>query len=405
MPASDGTAGALGSANGRAKFKRAAFLTAISIEEPSNDVIVEQIASTHRNFVRAHPLFNSPLVIKPHFTDALFRNTDVPGRGKGFVATRPIAAGTFIIREPPLLVGSSILDQQRAMQLDNLIARTMSKSTGVLCRVRTAATIRIPTMTGADGSVPFSLIARMVEHAPLETFAYLYEPDSDEVPLGARHLTFGSRLTRLEIGDPEVLRELLRGSNLENLKTLVFAPQRMMTVDPESYDGRVIGVVINLSQNLRNLRSFHVMEESTCSYIYELDGSLPQVRHVVLADCAATEPILSNTNVRQLQWLARNSASVFPNMESLSLCCSESFFACNDNDRSAEPHYHNSFSGSLPEKVFQLVESTMLRYFPNSLITIELCDIPAFARPAPGEPFGRIPRNELESVGASDSPL
>lgn len=59
-----------------------------------------------RQWLRAHPLFNAALHVEPHVSQLPFRIEDVPGRGKGLVATRLIAKGECVLREPPLLVSA-----------------------------------------------------------------------------------------------------------------------------------------------------------------------------------------------------------------------------------------------------------------------------------------------------------
>ncbi|EJD45640.1 SET domain-containing protein [Auricularia subglabra TFB-10046 SS5] len=57
-----------------------------------------------RAWLRAHPLFNTLMHVEPHTSQFAFHIADVPGRGKGLVASRLIAKGECIVREPPLLV-------------------------------------------------------------------------------------------------------------------------------------------------------------------------------------------------------------------------------------------------------------------------------------------------------------
>ncbi|EJD45642.1 SET domain-containing protein [Auricularia subglabra TFB-10046 SS5] len=59
-----------------------------------------------RQYLRAHPLFNTSLHVEPHTSQFAFRIADIPGCGKGLVATRLIKKGECILREPPLLVST-----------------------------------------------------------------------------------------------------------------------------------------------------------------------------------------------------------------------------------------------------------------------------------------------------------
>ena len=78
-----------------------------------------------RAFLRAHPLFDYPMIIEPHVTKVPFRIADIPGQGKGLVATRPIAQGTTFYRKPPLYVGQSAMNSAQSMQRDDQIERNM----------------------------------------------------------------------------------------------------------------------------------------------------------------------------------------------------------------------------------------------------------------------------------------
>ncbi|EJD45641.1 SET domain-containing protein [Auricularia subglabra TFB-10046 SS5] len=73
-----------------------------------------------RLFFKGHPMDSQPLRIEPHVSKIPLRIVDVPGRGKALVATRPIAAGTPFLREPPLLLSLQKLDALTVANFERL---------------------------------------------------------------------------------------------------------------------------------------------------------------------------------------------------------------------------------------------------------------------------------------------
>ncbi|KAH7101851.1 hypothetical protein BKA62DRAFT_770332 [Auriculariales sp. MPI-PUGE-AT-0066] len=105
-----------------------ANVTAIGFggNQESNDTWCAVLCTMlQRNFLRAHPLFTATLVIEPHVTKIPVRVVDFPGRGKGLVATRPIAKGTVFIREPPLLVAFGAYNPSVMIGFNDIIVKTM----------------------------------------------------------------------------------------------------------------------------------------------------------------------------------------------------------------------------------------------------------------------------------------
>ena len=78
-----------------------------------------------RGFLLAHPFSARPLLIEPHVTKIPFRIVDVPGKGKGLIATRPIAQGTKFFHEPPLYVGKKELHPIQWMELGGIVEKFM----------------------------------------------------------------------------------------------------------------------------------------------------------------------------------------------------------------------------------------------------------------------------------------
>ncbi|KZV82597.1 SET domain-containing protein [Exidia glandulosa HHB12029] len=89
-----------------------------------------------RQFLRAHPLFQKPLCIEPHYSSipiyigsSNVHDNGENGKGKGLFAARRIAKDEVLFREPPLMIMTPETSPHIAMQFDKITSQTMPART------------------------------------------------------------------------------------------------------------------------------------------------------------------------------------------------------------------------------------------------------------------------------------